>query len=45
MLRELSLQGLSKFILNNNKIIYIYNYLIFLLFLQGIEIKGFFISF
>jgi hypothetical protein len=45
MLRDFSLQNLSKFILNNNKIIYVHNYLIFLIFLQGIEIKSIFIKY
>jgi len=41
----LSFQYLYKFILDNIKIIYSYNYLIFLIFLQDIEIKSVFISY
>ena len=44
-LKELSFQYLHKFILDNTKIIYSYNCLIFLLFLQAIEMKMFFISY
>jgi hypothetical protein len=33
------------FILDNTKIVYMYNHLIFLLFLQGIEIKSVFVSY
>ena len=39
-LKELSFQDLRKFILDNTKIIYSYNYLIFLPFLQDIEMKS-----
>src|SRR5215475_10893244 len=39
-LRGLSFQALHGFILNNTKIVHSYNYLIFLTFLQGIEIKS-----
>ena len=39
-LRGLSFQALHGFILNNTKIVHSYNYLIFLTFLQDIEIKS-----
>jgi hypothetical protein len=41
----LSFQYLHKFILDNTKVIYLYNHLIFLIFLQGIEIKSVLISY